>query len=103
MKLRFPSGRIGYELRCYMGMEDAKGHLLERPQIVQDMYNNDKCVPGLVADYTPEELAQLSKELVNALDIKADHIDNDKGSTWTSLNQSQLQRFADKVNNTVTA
>lgn len=98
MKIKFPSGKIGYELCYYMGMEDPKGHLLERPQIVQDMYNNDKCRPGMVADYTPEEIAQLSSELVNALDIKADHIDNDKGSTWTSLNQHQLQQFANKIN-----
>ena len=97
MKIKFPSGKIGYELCCYMGMED-KVHLAERPQIVQDMYNNNKCIPGKVADYSKEEVAQLSKELVNALDIKADHIDNSRGSSWTSLNQHQLQQFANKLN-----
>lgn len=98
MKIKFPSGQIGYELRYYMGMEDERGHLLERPQIVQDMYNSGKCVCGKVADYSLAEIAQLSNEVVNALDIKADHVDNDKGSSWTSLMQYHLSQFGKKLN-----
>lgn len=97
-KIKFPSGRIGYELRYYMGVEDEKGHLLERPQIVQDMYKAGKCQPGKVAEYSQAEIAQLSSEVLNALDIKADHIDDDKGSGWTSLNQYSLAQFGRKLN-----
>lgn len=97
-KIKFPSGRIGYELCCYMGFEDPKGHLLERPTIVQQMYMDGKCVAGKVAEYSNEEIAQLAKEVSYILDIKADHIDNDKGSSWTSLNQYQLEKFAEKLN-----
>lgn len=81
-----------------MGMEDEIGHLLERPQIVQDMYKNGKCRSGQIADYTIEEIKQLSGEVSYALDIKADHIDNDKGSSWTSLQQYHLEQFYKKLN-----
>ena len=95
VKLRFPSGIIGYELQCYMGFEDPKGHLLERPQIVQDMYNSGKCSCGKVAEYTRDEVAQLQSEVTWAADIKQDHIG---GGNWTALNQYQLVKFGEKLN-----
>lgn len=98
MLIKFPSGRVGYELRYYMGMEDPIGHLLERPQIVQDMYNAGKCRSGKTADYTVEEIGQLSSEVLNALDIKGDHVDNSAGSKWTSLQQYHLAQFGKKLN-----
>lgn len=94
VKLKFPAGRIGYELHYYMGFEDAKGHLLERPKVVQDMYNNNKCRCGKIDEYTREEVAQLSSEVVNALDIKQDHI----GYEWSALQQYQLAKFGEKLN-----
>lgn len=99
MLIKFPSGKVGYELCCCMGMEDPKGHLLERPQIVQDMYNNGKCRPGKTADYTNEEIKQLAEEVEYALDLKADHIDNSDKSGWTSLLQYHLSKFGEKLNN----
>jgi hypothetical protein len=99
-KLRFPSGDIGYEIRHYMGMEDPKGHLLERPEIVQRMYNDGKCQPGKIAEYTKEEIAQLSGEVANALDIKADQVDptGHPKYDWTPLKHYHLQQFYKKLN-----
>lgn len=95
MKLKFPSGKVGYEIRYYMGVD----HLSERPKIVQDMITNGKCVPGEISDYTKEEVLQLAKEVDKALDIKSGHVDNSRDNryNWTSLHQYHLQQFYKKL------
>lgn len=101
MKIKFPSGTVGYEIRCLMGAEDSIGHLLERPQIVQDMYHNGKLTPGKVSDFTFEEIKQLESDVTNAIDIKADHIDDSRDNkyNWTSLHQYHLTQFLRKLYN----
>jgi hypothetical protein len=91
--ITFPSGKIGYELRHYMGIEDPLGHLQERPEIIRIMA--DRCVPGKTSEFTLQEVAQLIKEVENALDIKQNHI----GDEWTNLHHWHMQRFLSKLNN----
>ncbi len=96
MKIKFPAGKIGNELTFYMGFDDEQ-NLHQRPQIVQDLYHANKCVAGKEADYSIEEINQLIKEVDNAIDIKADHVYNERGSEWNSLNQYHLANFGAKL------
>ena len=69
--IRFPKGKPGHELLYYMGVDWYN----EKPKSGQKLL--DKCEIGKSVILNIKEAQLLKDEVDNALDIKADHLDNE--------------------------
>jgi hypothetical protein len=90
-QVKFPSGSVGYELLHYMGADDQQ-HYMQRSEEARRLI--DKCRIDTVVSLDKEEIAQLIKEVKNAIDIKQDHVGD---GSWSGLQQYSLTRFLNKL------
>jgi hypothetical protein len=82
--IRFPQGKIGRELLYYMGIDWME----EKSELQRKVI--EKCAKGGSVRLTIEEAESLYNDVVNAADIKLDHLDN---PDWTMVQQAKLNRF----------
>lgn len=95
VKLKFPGGIVGNELRKTMLMDDKYG-IIERPEVVQNM--EPKCKPGKIAQFTVEEIKQLHDEADNLLDkLTAGREEDLEHLDWTLKHTFQVRAFRNKL------
>ncbi len=92
IKIKFPTGKVGHELGHFMGANDY--HPEEKPPHARTLI--EKLHKNLNLCLTIDELKQLENDCDTALDILADHLDQD--GEWTNLHHYHLQKFNNKVN-----
>ena len=88
-KIKFPKGKLEYELLYYMGVDWIDEKDPDQQELIR------KCSNGGTVELSENEIRLLIDEVENAIDIKADHVDHED---WNALQQYHLKKFGAVLN-----